>query len=605
MSIYPFVNEATRTFKAGLSRTLIVSGNVYDLFFVKGARDAEGRYVPLMELLTTSWDDAETMLVVYEINGPIHFVKKEDRQSAKEAWTKWRGGISDTKVEVARHFNYKMDKTIEAASTNFENGMQKACQGPAAAFEFLRQLCMCARMKMDGKTLIAKKLLIIVEGADKVLPAGEILRLSDADRQRLMTCFDWFSDPDFINGPDSVILLTESRSQVNTNITGLPHVEEVQVSMPEFEERLAFIRWFRKKELGKPELFGTDEEVAKLSAALSIRALEQMLKGACYDGRKMEKKDIIAKVKKFIEHELGDMVEFSKPEHCSEDVKGARRFKKYFREEVFPRLITTERYALPGICITGSNGAGKDFTIDAYIGETGGIVFEMKNTRSMYYGGTDLNFDRFRRILYVLYNVFVKIGEADTQFGGVGKDVHETERRLTGQYQNLMADPRLRGRVVWVLTTARPQNLSPDIRRPGRVGSCMLAMLEPEPDDREEFITWILQGVFGDGEISADVKKFVDDKTKGYSPAAFQDLLDKFKARKGWKKIDRLSFDDVKAVVRDVLPSDIGLQREYQNLQALLNCTSRGLLPSPDTWEVDRPKWEARIRELESLGIGS
>lgn len=602
-SAYPFIEEAKRIFAAGLSRTLIVSGNIYDLFFVKESRDADGRYVPLMELLTSSWNEPDTMQVIYEINGPIHFVRKEDRQSAKAGWTKWRGGISDAKMEVARHFDYKMDKTIEAASTNFENGMQKAVEGPAAAFEFLRQLCICARTRVQNEQLINKKLLIIVEGADKILPDAEIIRLSDADRQRMMTCFDWFSDPAFVNGPDSVVLLTESASLVNRTIATLPHVMEVSVGLPEIQERRQFIQWFQKREGGKPELFGTDEEVAKLTAALSMRALEQLLKSACFDGRKLERKDIIAKVKKFMQDQLGDMVEFSKPEHRPEDVKGSRRMKTYFREEIMPRLMTTERWALPGLCITGSNGAGKDFFIDAYIAETGGLVFELKNMRDMYYGGTDVKIDRFSRMLYVLYNVFVKIGEADTQFGGVGKDVHETERRLTGRIQNLMSDPKLRGRVVWVLTTARPQNLSPDIRRPGRAGSSMIPMLEPEDEDREELLAWILREAVGSEEISSEMKTLVDGKTKGYSPAAFKDLKDKFEARKSQRTLDRLSFDDVKAVVHDVLPADIGKQREYQNLQALVNCTSRSLLPSPDTWEEDRPRWEARIRELEHMGI--
>ena len=58
----------------------------------------------------------------------------------------------------------------------------------------------------------------------------------------------------------------------------------------------------------------------------------------------------------------------------------------------------------------------------------------------------------------------------DTQFGGVGPEEHSTERRLTGKVQQMMSDPKLRGRVIWLLMTARIHLLSPDIRRPGRVG---------------------------------------------------------------------------------------------------------------------------------------
>ena len=69
-----------------------------------------------------------------------------------------------------------------------------------------------------------------------------------------------------------------------------------------------------------------------------------------------------------------------------------------------------------------------------------------------------------------LSKVIIFVDEADTQFGGVGSDTHETERRLTGKLQAMMSDTALRGRVALLLVTARIHQLSPDIRRPGRVG---------------------------------------------------------------------------------------------------------------------------------------
>ena len=69
--------------------------------------------------------------------------------------------------------------------------------------------------------------------------------------------------------------------------------------------------------------------------------------------------------------------------------------------------------------------------------------------------------------------------QADTQFGGVGADIHPTERRLTGRIQAMMSDPALRGRVIWLLMTARIHLLSPDIRRPGRVGDLIIPVLDP------------------------------------------------------------------------------------------------------------------------------
>ena len=58
-----------------------------------------------------------------------------------------------------------------------------------------------------------------------------------------------------------------------------------------------------------------------------------------------------------------------------------------------------------------------------------------------------------------------------------------------------MSDPRLRGRVIWLLMTARIHLLSPDIRRPGRVGDLIIPVLDPEGEDRRDFLRWVAESV--------------------------------------------------------------------------------------------------------------
>ena len=51
----------------------------------------------------------------------------------------------------------------------------------------------------------------------------------------------------------------------------------------------------------------------------------------------------------------------------------------------------------------------------------------------------------------------------------------------------MMSDPKMRGKVIWLLVTARIHMLSPDLRRPGRVGDLIIPTLDPEGEDREAF----------------------------------------------------------------------------------------------------------------------
>jgi SpoVK/Ycf46/Vps4 family AAA+-type ATPase len=289
-----------------------------------------------------------------------------------------------------------------------------------------------------------------------------------------------------------------------------------------------------------------------------------------------------------------DVVEFEKPTHTLRDVVGYTRLKKFLQDELIPRFRAPPDRALSGAAVAGPIGAGKTFILEAVAGELDMPVLVLKNIRSQWYGQTDVIFERLRRALEALDRVLIFVDEADTQFGGVGSDTHETERRLTGKVQAMMSDPALRGRVVWLLITARIHLLSPDIRRPGRAGDLIIPILDPEGPDRREFIAWAVRGFLEPTEAVLDQ---LDQLTQGYSAAAFASLRQHLKAK------DLHSLEEVVALVRDQIPPAIGLTRRYQTLQALVNCTRRSLLPDANVTDAQREAWEVEIRKLEQQGI--
>jgi hypothetical protein len=179
--------------------------------------------------------------------------------------------------------------------------------------------------------------------------------------------------------------------------------------------------------------------------------------------------------------------------HRLDDVIGFTRLKEFIRTELTPRFTAPPAEALAGVAVCGPIGGGKTFIFEAVAAELDMVVLVLKNIRSQWFGQTDVIFERLRRVLDALAKVLIFVDEADTQFGGVGADTHETERRLTGKIQAMMSDPALRGRVFWLRVTARIHLLSPDLRRPGRVGDLIIPTLDPEGPDRTEFLRWTVQ----------------------------------------------------------------------------------------------------------------
>ena len=581
---YPFFSDLAKILNANQSRSVILCGNVYDLFF-NGTQ-----YVPLIPYLCEKTKVGGLIRLVYELNGPIRVL--DDREKLKNAWIAWKAGV-DVDTLLVRAMREKGPSTAERYANEFDQLLLDAIGNPTLALEALRQLTICSR-----SSNLKEHLLILIEAADMLLPSGsgDIASLSDARLRRISIVQDWFSDPTFMDGDDSVVLVAESRSLLHPRVARLPQVLQVEVPPPNKTERLNFIEWFCQQHTPAPKFWNDADTLASFTAGLSIHALRQLLAGAAYSNEVITPANVVHQVEAFIQSQVGeDVLEFKKPSHSLDDVMGFTDLKAFLRKELLPRFKASGDKALAGAAVAGPIGGGKTFIFEALAGELDVPVLVLKSIRSQWYGQTDVIFERLRRVLEALEKVLIFVDEADTQFGGVGEGTHETERRLTGKIQAMMSDPRLRGRVVWLLMTARIQLLSPDIRRPGRVGDLIIPVLDPEGADRQAFVRWVLSCCMS--EVPDTALQQIDTLTAGYSAAAFASLRSHLKA------VQPKSLEEIVSIVHDQIPPAIGLSRRYQTLQALINCTRRSLLPNPNVTDSERESWELELRTLEARGV--
>ena len=617
---YTFFSDLARIVNAGQSRSVLVTGDVHDLFFVSdrpakldaaGSEQGEaltGEYLPLMPYLCRQCDIPGVVVLVYELNGPIRCVDPDDRKRLRDAWITWKTGLSPDHFTLKALTDPDAGKQKQQLEQGFDAHIAEATGKPTVALELLRQLTLCAQharrhaiRQSDGF-----KLIILIEAADLLLPAGDgdITKLGQSDRHRVSIMQDWLSDPGFIEGEDTLVMLAESRGGVHARVSKLPQVLSVAVPSPDAQVRRHYIDWFvsEREKQGRPGPVIDDvDRLAALTAGLSIHALRQLLVQSAYTQSPITPGEVIAQVESYILGQLGeDVVEFSKPTHTLDHVVGYAQLKQFLQSELIPRIKATGEEALPGAAVAGPIGAGKTFIFEAVAGSLGLPVLVLKNIRSQYFGQTDVIFERLRRVLEALGKVILFVDEADTQFGGVGPDAHATERRLTGKVQAMMSDPKLRGKVVWLLMTARIERLSADIRRPGRVGDLIIPVLDPAPgsEDQRDFVRWVLKPV--GLEDSSDAVAELMDLTSGYSSAGFAALRSQLKAYRALFG-GAMTMQDVADAVHDQLPADIGTTRRYQTLQALINCTRRSLLPDPEVSEEARAAWAEELATIHGV----
>jgi hypothetical protein len=580
---YPFFGQLARMINSGQARSIVLCGNIYDLYF-------DGKqYAPLIPFLQSKTQVPGIIQVVYELNGPLRF-SDEDKVKMREAWTAWKNNVSVDSVPIKEVL--QDGSKFELRRKEFDQYLRDSIGNATQALEFLRQMSICSR------TCLKDNLLIWIEASDMLLPAGDgdVAKMNDAQMRRVAIMTDWFSEPSFFTGRDTVCLIAESRSMIHPRVSRLPQVLSVEIPSPDNRQRQHFVQWH----LSQPGTIGSQqpvETVAEATAGLSLHALRQLLLAADYARAPVSREDTTRQVEQFIQAQLGeDVIEFKKPEHSLAHVIGFNRLKEFLNSYLIPRMKQSGEGAIPGAAIAGPIGGGKTFIFEAVAAELDMPVLVLKNIRSQWFGQTDVIFERLRRVLEALEKVVIFVDEADTQFGGVGEGAHETERRLTGKIQAMMSDPRLRGRVIWLLMTARIHLLSADIRRPGRVGDLIIPVLDPIGDDRKEFIRWMLKPT---NLVNDSLVDWLDKEglASDFSSAGYAALRSQFKA------IPPKDENELKQIIRDFLQPAIQQTRRYQTLQALINCTRRSLLPDPEISDSSRAQWEDEIRHLELQGI--
>lgn len=545
-----FLSKISKIVNSHQSRSIIITGNIYDLFF-------DGtNYVPLIDYLKSKikLDPTPTQKgitqVIYQVNRPINVPDEGRIQALESSW-------------LTLHPN------DDSLSKRFFNTIDNS----AYALELMKQMAESNRHSSKNPN----NLLFILEAADMLLPECEINRMMPIDRKRVSIVQDWFQDPEFLNGHDTVLLFAESRSSIHHRISRLPNVLNVDIPLPDLEVRKHFIEFFSKQR----NITVSVDNFAEQTAGLSLHAIRQLMCSS-----EINQEELANKVEAYMTSQLGEgVIEFKRPKHKLVDVIGFSKLKKFLNEELIPGLKATGKDALSGAAVSGPIGGGKTFLCEAVAAELDCPVIVLKNIRSKWYGETDQIFEKLRRLLESFHKIVIFVDEADTMFGDIQSD-QETERRLTGKIQAMMSDTALKGKVFWFLMTARIHKLSPDIRRPGRM-DLIIPVLDPTDGDKEDFIRW----TFGD-LIQNKIPPEIFDIIKDYSSASYSMLRSLIKSKKC------STIEEALNVAKDIMLPDIGDTRKYQTIQAILNCTRKSLIGNEN---IDNLKKQLKL--LESQGI--
>ncbi len=563
-----FAKRIIEKYVSAQSNTFLVYGNTKDIYPV-----SKDRYLPLVDFLVQALikpykAGSPRIVVLYDPAGGITFLNPLDMR------------LIGSEIGEDR-----LGRILSSSRTDIVTAL-------AALREFTR-LSVMVPLEGDPAKRVRKDFAVIIRYGEAVAPPSRGEMMLDSDRLKVITLENWFTDSAFVASSDIVFVVSETLHGISERIVDLPYCSAIKIDRPDEDQREKYIEYLIKEE--KIQTAVEPRHIAYNCAGLSLLSIRQIFRQGAYKAQPLSPELVFEKTKEIIEKELEGHIEFPVLNYGFEKIIGASKLLKKLNELKSCIRADNPELMPVGILVAGANGVGKTFIYNAFAKECGWVAVVLKNIRGPYVGQTEKNWERIRSVLEAMGNVMVLYDEADTEIGGRSAQTHEVDRRLFGNILKMMSDAGNRGKIIWIIITARPDRLEPDIKRSGRAGD-HLPVFDNEGEERESFVKHIL------AQAGIALEKFSPEQyedflrlTSEYYPADFDQLLTHLRRRKLVK--GNLTPEMVIYEVNDFIPSDVARQREYQELLAALECTSRELLPRRYA-RLSRELIEKRVHEI-------
>ena len=415
---------------------------------------------------------------------------------------------------------------------------------------------------------LKKPVLVLVRNSGIIFPRKPVSDLQLDQAHRLQAFLNWMQQG-FAETNNLVLLTAPIQTDLNESILKLPNASLIEVSLPDQVERQNFISYcFRT--MGQGKGFGISEnDLTRFTAGLSLFAIQDLFEDAIATNSNISIEAISVAINEELKARLGDIVSFEFPKHGPDDIVGYKAVKDVVGE-VFDEC-KDPKTAHGMVLLVGPNGTGKTFIAEAFAKASSRFVVSLSRIRDSLFGGTERLFEQFRLVAQSFDNLLVMMDEADAVMGDVNdSQSHEVERRVTAGILKMASDKQYLGKLIWLLMTARPENLSSDV-----ISRCsaIIPIFDLDGEERREFV----EELFARADIlieGEELEKVVGLTTQ-FSNRDFGELVKKVIAKK--KNDNGVRVSDILAVWQP--GKAIQTRRIIQELVAAEHSTYPNLIP--------------------------
>ena len=440
-----------------------------------------------------------------------------------------------------------------------------------------------------------KSIAILLDYAQYLVAAGDLDSVARGNAARLVRLLSWAQNPHIKRLNIAFCLVADRLPEVNERLVQSPYVAAIEVPLPDRDERRRFIDYAAGgADLKSLSDFSADQ-LADISNGLTLVNLQVLLSQASRSGKRLDEQRFRALKKTMIERQCQGLIEFVEPKHSLDLLIGQDEIKRRLQEDA--RLVTQGQLdsAPMGYLVCGPVGTGKSFLSECYAGSIGIPCVSLRNFRSKYVGETEGNLQQVLTVLRSLGPVIVVIDEADAALGNRQADGDSgTSARVFSMIASQMGNTQYRGQIMWMLLTSRPDLLPIDLKRQGRA-EVHIPLFYPH-DEASLAAMFAAMAKKNKIKLAAESLPKVSPERR-LSGADIESVL--LSARRNALTAGKLEVTpaDVEQALNEFIPSAQGLEKELQELAAVLECTQLSFLPPEWREKVSEPGGRSRLQE--------
>lgn len=563
-----WAKQLSERYYSGAFSTFVLHGNVHDLVVSEAPR-AKRSYQSLQKFLQTVLFAQRDAVICYDRGGGLTFATAEMQNDFRNA--------------LAGYDSFHSTKYSQALPRN-----------PDGVLTILDNYL---RLRVHDN----RKIALVIEYAETIVPAGDVGSMPPDDRNALVILQRWAHNPTFKQADVTIVLVSENIVEINQDILQHPGVTAISIPLPDESERREFLEW-QLVESPLPE--GSDVStpvLANLTAGLKRIQLQSLALHAARNRQPLTMAYMATKKKDLIEAEAGGMLEFVQSRWNLSMVAGSAAAKQKLADAVAAIRMGRSEILPMGYVICGPVGTGKTFLATCLAGDIGIPAVTLKNFRSMWQGQTEANLERILALLKAMSPIVVIVDEADAQLGDRSSSGDSgVNNRVFAQIAQFMGNTEYRGKVIWLLLTSRPDLLPVDLKRQGRAEE-HLGLFYPDSDeDRIAMLRAMQKKTSTTFTPFEEAEKTFLEHAASLSGADIEALLVRAKMRAVLAGKTGPDAADLQVTMADFIPASSPAEIELQNLVAVLECTSRALLPEAYK-NAERSELIRRVNELKLL----